>query len=224
VLALLAEVTRAQETATTVEVTCDVAMLTVEASAREAVVAWDSTAIRVKDVEDRATLAEREALERVSRAKVENAMALASSCEDAKGLAQKIALLEDELAAECQAWEVSEREHQEQSEEFTILQTWGSELCHAIGGAPLARHHLTKGMRLVDLRHPEMAGELNALRVVVSTTTESVLGHSPSDTFHMEVVSKLATKYQKMKDQCSRLGRPTARIYDLLLGSPPGQA
>jgi hypothetical protein len=113
VLALLAEVTRAQETATTVEVTCDVAMLTAEASAREAVEAWDSTAIHVKDVEDRATLAEREALERVSRAKVENAMALASSCEDAKGLAQKIALLEDELAAECRAWEVSEREHQE---------------------------------------------------------------------------------------------------------------
>jgi hypothetical protein len=58
--------------------------------------AWDSAALRVEDAEDWATLAEREARERVSRVEEENAMALASAHEDAEGLA----LLEGELAEE----------------------------------------------------------------------------------------------------------------------------
>jgi hypothetical protein len=57
---------------------------------------------------------EREALQRVSRVEAENAAALASSHEDAKGFAHKIALLEDKLVMERQAQEVSEREHREQ--------------------------------------------------------------------------------------------------------------
>jgi hypothetical protein len=40
---------------------------------------------------------EREALERVSRVEVENAMMLASAHEDAEGLARKVALHKDEL-------------------------------------------------------------------------------------------------------------------------------
>jgi hypothetical protein len=48
-----------------------------------------------------ATLAERVALERVSRAKAENAAALASAREDAEGFVQRITLPEDELVAEC---------------------------------------------------------------------------------------------------------------------------
>jgi hypothetical protein len=63
-------------------------MLTAEASAREAVATRDSAALSVKDEEDHATLVEREALERVLRAEVENATTLASTCEDAEGLAQ----------------------------------------------------------------------------------------------------------------------------------------
>jgi hypothetical protein len=39
-----------------------------------------------------------------------------------------------------------------------------------------------------------MAGELAALLVVVSTIMESVLGCSPSDTIHVEVVSELAAE------------------------------
>jgi hypothetical protein len=31
-------------------------------------------------------------------------------------------------------------------------------------------------------------------------------------------------KFQKMEDRCSRLERPTMRIYDLLLGPPAGRA
>jgi ketosteroid isomerase-like protein len=74
-------------------------------------VPWDSAALRVKDVEDWAALVEREALERVSRVKAENATVLASAHEDAKGFTCKITLLEDELAAELQARGVSKREH-----------------------------------------------------------------------------------------------------------------
>jgi hypothetical protein len=37
-------------------------------------------------------------------------------------------------------------------------------------------------MRLVALRHTEMAGELAAFRAAVSSIAESVLGRSPSDT------------------------------------------
>jgi hypothetical protein len=43
--------------------------------------------------------------------------------EGAEGFAQKVALLEDELAAEHQAWEVSKREHKVWFEELTHLQT-----------------------------------------------------------------------------------------------------
>jgi hypothetical protein len=55
-------------------------------------------------------------------------------------------------------------------------------------------------MQLVALRHTEMAGELAALRVAVCTAVKSVLGRPPGDTFHVEVVIKLATKFQKMED------------------------
>jgi hypothetical protein len=48
-------------------------------------VAWDSATLLIKDVEDRASLAEREDLEWVSR--VENATALASTREDTLGVA-----------------------------------------------------------------------------------------------------------------------------------------
>jgi hypothetical protein len=64
---------------------------------------WDSDALLVKDVEDRATLAERETQEKVSRVEAENVVALPLAREDAEGLARKIALLEVELAEERQA-------------------------------------------------------------------------------------------------------------------------
>jgi CYTH domain-containing protein len=84
--ALLVEVTPVWETATAVEATRIPAMLATEISAREATVAWDSATLRVKDAEDRATLVEREALERMSREEAENAMVLASAHEDVEGL------------------------------------------------------------------------------------------------------------------------------------------
>jgi hypothetical protein len=66
-------------------------------------VAQDSTALCFEDTEDRASLVEREAWERVSRVEAENTTAMASAREDAEGLVRKITLLEGELAEERQA-------------------------------------------------------------------------------------------------------------------------
>jgi hypothetical protein len=96
---LLVEVTRVWETSIAVEAARVMEMLAAETSAWDFVAAWDSTTLRVKDVEDRAALAEREALERVLRVEVEHATALASAHEDADGLVRKITLHENELVA-----------------------------------------------------------------------------------------------------------------------------
>jgi hypothetical protein len=97
VLALLAEVIRARQATTAMEVAHATAVLAVETSVQEAAITRDSAALHVKDVADRATLAEREELERVSRVEVENTSVLASAREDDKGFVWKIALLEGEL-------------------------------------------------------------------------------------------------------------------------------
>jgi hypothetical protein len=175
-------------------------------------------------VEDWATLAERETLERVSRVEAKNTTALASAREDAERFARKITLLEDELVAERQAQEVSERECREHFKKLILLQTQGSKQCHAIIAPPRARHHLPEGMRFATLRNTEMAGELVVLHATVSSAAESMLGHSPSDTFCVEVLGELAAEFQKMEDRCSRLEWPVMRICDLLLGPPIGWA
>jgi hypothetical protein len=58
-------------------------------------------------------------------------------------------------------------------------------------------------MRLAALRHTEMVRELATLPAMVSSATESVLGCSPNDTFHVELVGKLAVKFQKPEEQHS---------------------
>jgi hypothetical protein len=47
---------------------------------------------------------------------------------------------------------------------------------------------------------------------------------SPNNTFHVEVVGELTTKFQKLEERHLRLDQPTARICDLLLGPPPSRA
>jgi hypothetical protein len=96
----MAEVTQVQEAATATESTHVMAMLAAETSARDVAIAQDSTILHLKDAEDWVALVEREALERVSKAEAENAVALASAHADAKSFACKIALHEDELTAE----------------------------------------------------------------------------------------------------------------------------
>jgi hypothetical protein len=68
-----------------------------------------------------------------------------------------------------------------------------------------------------------MAGELAMLRVAMSSTMESVLGSSPSDTFHVEVVAELAAEFQKLVERHSWIERPATRICNLLLGPPPSR-
>jgi hypothetical protein len=110
---------------------------------------------------------------------VKNAMMLASTREDAEGLARKVTLLEEDLAADRQVWEASEREHRAHFEELTLLQTRGSELCHVIAGPPWEKHHLSKGMQLVTLRHTEMARKLTVYQAVVSSPWSRCSGARP---------------------------------------------
>jgi hypothetical protein len=65
--------------------------------------AQESATPLVREVEDQATLAEREAQERVSTMEVESAAVLASARGEVEGFAQRISLLEGELAEVCQA-------------------------------------------------------------------------------------------------------------------------
>jgi hypothetical protein len=193
--ALQAEVTRAWEVVVDAETAHATTVLAAKVSARESAVAWDSATFHVKDVEDWVALAEKEALERVSKAEAENATVLATASKDTEGLARKVTLLEDELAAEHWAQEMSQREHWACFEELTLLQTWDSVLCHAIVGPPWAKY-LSEGMRLAALHHTEMAGELTMFWAVVSSAAQSVLGCSPSNTTRAVVVGELVAEFQ----------------------------
>jgi hypothetical protein len=82
------------------------------------------------------------------------------------------------------------------------MQTQGCELCHAIDGPPQSRHHLSEEMWLVALCHTEVARELTAFWVAMSSVMESVLGRWPGDTSRMEVVGDLVTQFQKVEDWC----------------------
>jgi hypothetical protein len=241
--ALQVEVTQAREVAATVEATHVTAVLAAETSAQESTAAWDSTALHVKDAEDQAALIQREARERVSRMEVENSTMLASAREDAEGLALKIALLEAEHAEEHRAWELAEeksrglfdmaadaerwwevfeRERWEQFEELTLLQTQGFKLCDAIIGPSRVRNHLSEGMRLSIPHHTDTVGELAMLQAAVSSTTESALGCSPNEIFCVEVVGELVVELSRLNERRSWLEQLATRIYDLLLGPPPG--
>jgi hypothetical protein len=244
VLVLQAEVTQAGEAALALADAHFTVVLAVETSAQEAAAAWDSAAIHIKDAKDRATLAEREARERVSRVEAAKAVSLAYAHEDAKGLVQKITHLEGELAEACQArvvaeensyglsdtavnakhqWERTKRERREHCEELTLLQTWGSKLCLDCG-PPRLRNPLPEGMWIPALRHTEMAGELIALWAAVSSIVELVLKRSPDKTFRVLVVSELVAEFQRLELQHSWLELSDVRIYDLLIGPPLGLA
>jgi hypothetical protein len=73
-------------------------------------------------------------------------------------------------------------------------------------------------MRDATHHHTQMARELSALREVVSSTTELVLGHSPNETSQVEIMNELVDKFWRREELCSRLEGPSARIYDLFHG------
>jgi hypothetical protein len=79
-------------------------------------------------------------------------------------------------------------------------------------------------MQLVALCHTKMAKEVAAFWAAVSSTVESVLQCLPRNTACAEVVGELAAELQKVDGHHSKLKRLAARICDLLLRPPPGQA
>jgi hypothetical protein len=79
-------------------------------------------------------------------------------------------------------------------------------------------------MRLAALHHTEMAREHATFQAAVSSTTELVLRHSPSNIARVEVVSELAVEIQKLDGRRVKLEQPATRICDLLLRPPPDQA
>jgi hypothetical protein len=79
-------------------------------------------------------------------------------------------------------------------------------------------------MRATAFCHIEMAGELVALRVAVSSAMELALGRLPDETFWVEVVGELVAKFLKPEEQHSQVEWPSMRICDLLLGLPSGLA
>jgi hypothetical protein len=79
-------------------------------------------------------------------------------------------------------------------------------------------------MWLVAHRHTQMARELFTRQAAVSSAAESALGHSPKETFNVEVVGELVAEFQKMEERHSWLEQPTTGIYDMLLGPPPYQS
>jgi hypothetical protein len=93
VLALLPKVTQMWEAATTTKVTRVMVVVATETFAQETAMVRDSFPLCVQDAEDRDALEERVALEKVSRAEVQNAMALASTHVHVKGFVRKIAPL-----------------------------------------------------------------------------------------------------------------------------------
>jgi hypothetical protein len=87
------------------------------------------------------------------------------------------------------------RECQERFQEFTLLQTWGSELCQTIVGPLRVRGHLSEGMWIVALHNTEMAEQLAVFWVVVSSATEFMPRRSPNETLWVEVVNELVVKF-----------------------------
>jgi hypothetical protein len=136
-----------------------------------AAVACDGATFCIREMEDWFAMAEWQASERESRAEVEHLTTLASACTDTEGIMWRISLLEGELV-----------------EELTLLQTRGSELCHAIVDTPRARH-LSKGMQHIALQHTEVDQELATFQAVVSSAVKSVLGHLPGNTACVELVN-----------------------------------
>jgi hypothetical protein len=108
--------------------------------------------------------------------------------------------LSDAVADAEHWWEVSERERREQFEELTLLQTRGSELCHAIIGPPQMTNHLSEGMRLATLHHTEMVEQLAALQAAASSIVELAVGRSPNEIFRVEVVGELVAEFRRLEE------------------------
>jgi hypothetical protein len=68
-----------------------------------------------------------------------------------------------------------------------------------------------------------MVGQLAALWTGVSCTEQSMLRHSSTEAFQVEVEGEMLAKFQEQAEQRLRLKNTGKRICDLILGSPDGQ-
>jgi hypothetical protein len=84
--------------------------------------------------------------------------------------------------------------------ELSLLWAWGSKLCLAIVDLPWVRNFLLEGMRVANLCHTEVVGELAVLRVAVSSAMELVLGRSPDETFWVEVMDELVVEFWRVEE------------------------
>jgi hypothetical protein len=131
--------------------------------------------------------------------------------------------LSDASTAGARRLVVFEMEDRGQFNELSLMWAWGAELCLAIVGPSWVRNHMSVRIWVAAFRHTKMGGELAVHRVTVSSATELLLGHSPDDTFRVEIMDELVAKSRRVEELCSWLDRTGARIYDLLLRSPLSQ-
>jgi chromosome segregation ATPase len=82
----------------------------------------------IREVEARATLAQRGAWERVSKGEVKRAASLASTRGEADGLARKVALLEDGLADAHEARDTIEANFQGLSDRAADINQWSEDI------------------------------------------------------------------------------------------------
>jgi hypothetical protein len=73
-------------------------------------------------------------------------------------------------------------EGQEQFEELSLRRAWEAEFCLTIIGLLQVWSPLSARMQASALRYAGVVGVLTALRAVVSSAAELVLGHSPGET------------------------------------------
>jgi hypothetical protein len=76
---------------------------------------------------------------------------------------------------------------------------------------------------IAGLRHVGLVWDLNALRAMMSSDTELVLGPSHDETFGVELMNELTMNFWRSEELCSQLEGPGMRIYGLLLGPPSSQ-
>jgi hypothetical protein len=77
------------------------------------------------------------------------------------------------------------------SEELSLLQPQGSDLCLSIVGPSRVRNHLSEMMQAATLHHTKMVGEFASLLAVESSAPEMVLGRSPNEPFQAEITDEL---------------------------------
>jgi hypothetical protein len=71
----------------------------------------------------------------------------------------------------------------------------GHRVVPAIIGPPRVRNHLLERMWATAIHHIDMAGELDVLQKVVTSTVELVLGHSPDEAFGVEIMDELVAQF-----------------------------